>query len=292
MFLDYYQLSEQPFGGVVNPAQVYASHAHREALRASTSSILSDRGSFALTAPSRHGQDHPALPTLRKYPGIRTRHRFPLQSRCDSLQILQFLLNKLGVDSTNMDSAAMLRKLNAIWFAEMLAGKRFVLLFDDSQHLPESVLSTLRQLSKLETSNSKFLQLVFFGQPSFLKKLQAENFAPLASRLIHILHLQPLSPMETAGYIRHRLYTAGYRGKLLFDPEAMAAVAELSGGIPQNINRICSRALFEAYARGLQAVTSDIVEKAGRNLGAPSSLGPNTAGTCREIAVHPRNRHA
>ena len=277
MFLDYYQLSEQPFGAVLNPAQVYASHAHREALESSTSSILADRGSFALTAPSGMGKTI-LLSQLFENIQASGRATFLFQSRCDSLQILQFLLNKLGVDSTNMDSAAMLRKLNAIWFAEMLAGKRFVLLFDDSQHLPESVLNTLRQLSKLETSNSKFLQLVFFGQPSFLKKLQDENFAPLAKRFIHIFHLPPLSPMETAGYIRHRLFTAGYRGKLLFDPEAMAAVAELSGGIPQNINRICSRALFEAYARGLQAVTSDIVEKAGRNLGTPSSVvEPNTA---------------
>ena len=183
MFLDYYQLSEQPFGAVLNPAQVYASHAHREALESSTSSILADRGSFALTAPSGMGKTI-LLSQLFENIQASGRATFLFQSRCDSLQILQFLLNKLGVDSTNMDSAAMLRKLNAIWFAEMLAGKRFVLLFDDSQHLPESVLNTLRQLSKLETSNSKFLQLVFFGQPSFLKKLQDENFAPLAKRLI------------------------------------------------------------------------------------------------------------
>ena len=282
MFLDYYQLSEQPFGAVLNPAQVYASHAHREALESSTNSILTDRGSFALTAPSGMGKTV-LLSQLFENIQASGRATFVFQSHCDSLHILQFLLSKLSVDSTNMDSGAMLRKLNAIWFAEMLAGKRFVLLFDDSQHLPDSVLNTLRQLSKFETSNSKFIQLVFFGQPSFLKKLQGESFAPLARRLIHILHLQPLSPMETAGYIRHRLYTAGYRGKLLFDPEAMAAVAELSGGIPQNINRICSRALFEAYARGLQAATSDIVEKAGRNLGAASSLESNTAEPAAEL---------
>ena len=32
MFLDYYQLSEQPFDPASPPAQVYQSHAHREAL--------------------------------------------------------------------------------------------------------------------------------------------------------------------------------------------------------------------------------------------------------------------
>jgi N-acetylmuramoyl-L-alanine amidase len=43
-------------------------------------------------------------------------------------------------------------------------------------------------------------------------------------------------------------------------------VAKLSQGLPKDIDRICSRALLESYARGMHVVTAEIVEKADRNL--------------------------
>ena len=59
-------------------------------------------------------------------------------------------------------------------------------------------------------------------------------------------HLEALSPEETAGYIRHRLKVAGHCGEELFEPEALALVAERSQGVPRNINRMC----FQRFVGG------------------------------------------
>jgi N-acetylmuramoyl-L-alanine amidase len=267
MFLEYYGLLEQPFGAASGPAHVYASRTHCEVLDSSRRSILGDRGSFALIAGPGMGKTtllYQLIEDLRQT----GRATFLFQSQCNSADILRFLLSAMQVDSAGMELAAMHSKLNEIWFAEMLAGKRFVLTFDDAEDLDDAVLETLRQLLKCETSNTKLLQIVLCGQPKLLKKLEQESQAQLRKRIVEVQHLETLSPMETAGYIRQRLEAAGHLGKSLFDPEAMAVVGELSQGIPKNINKICSRALLEAYARGLHSVSANIVEKAGRNLSA------------------------
>jgi N-acetylmuramoyl-L-alanine amidase len=265
MFLDYYQLREQPFGAASGPANLYASHTYCQALESLGQSLLGDRGHLALIAEPGMGKSTLLYHLLE---GLRETGRatFLFQSRCNSNLILQFLLSDLGVDSAGMDLAAMHNKLNEIWFAELLAGKRFVLMFDDAEDLDEAVLDTLRLLSKYETSNSKLLQIVLCGQRKLLQTIEQEGLSQLRKRIVEVKRLEPLSPMETAGYIRHRLSAAGHVGKSLFDPDAMAVVADLSQGIPQTINKICSRAMLEAYARGLYSISADLVEKAGRNL--------------------------
>ncbi|HTQ96872.1 MAG TPA: AAA family ATPase, partial [Candidatus Acidoferrum sp.] len=270
MFLDYYQLREQPFGIASHPAQVYPSQTYCEALESVSESILADLGNISLIAEPGMGKTTLLFQVLD---GLRESGRaaFLFQKECSSREILQFLLSEIGIDSTGLEAGAMQSKLNGIWFAEMLAGRRFVLLFDDADDLAPSVFETLQALSKYETSSSKLIQIVLCGQSKILETLAGENLAQLRKRTSQPMYLQALTPMETAGYIRHRLRVAGYVGDSLFTPEALALVAESSRGIFRNINKICSRALLEAYARGLQSISDDIIEKADRNINASTS---------------------
>jgi len=282
MFLDYYQLREQPFGPVSDPAYLYPSRTYCEALELFGESLLSERGNLALIAESGMGKTTLLYQVLV---GLRESGRttFLFQKHCSAHEILQFLLNELGIDSAGMGLEAMHAKLNENWFAEMLAGKRFVLLFDDAEELNDVVLKTLRQISRYETSNSKLLQIVLCGQPQLLETLGRADLAQLRKRIVEVKHLEALSVVETHGYVQKRMTAAGHRGKSRFEPEALALIAERGQGIPRDINKICSRALLEAYARGLYTVTEDIVEKAERNLAAMAAAGGPTDTHAEEI---------
>jgi len=273
MFLEYYGLLEQPFEEGCGPGMVYASRTHSEALEWSRQSILGDQGSLALIAEPGMGKTT-LLSELQKDLGGTGRATFVFHRQCNSREILRRLLAEMEIDTAAMDLAEMSIKLNEIWFAEMLAGKRFVLLFDDANDLDDTLLETLSLLSRYETSHTKLVQIVLCGQAKLLKRLDREKFAALRKHIVEARRLGPMSAVETAGYIRHRLFAAGHRGHSLFDPEALATVAALSQGVPRDINRICSRALLESYARGMHVVSADIVEKAERNLGG--MLAPET----------------
>jgi general secretion pathway protein A len=258
MFLDFYRLKQQPFGVTPDHAFLYPSRTHCEALDLLTEGILGGRGFLALVAEPGMGKTTLLYQVLD---GLRdtARAAYLFQTQCDSREFFQYLLSELGVDTRGMGLVDLHNKLNEMLFVEMLAGKRFVLVVDEAQNLADSVLETVRLLSDFETSHSKLLQIVMAGQPQLAEKLAHPHLAQLRQRITVLCRLEALSPEETAGYINFRLRVAGYCGEPLFTPEAMAAIAESSGGIPRNINNICYNALSLGYAQGHILILPEIV---------------------------------
>lgn len=266
MILEFFHLREQPFGVTPDPAYLYPSRTHCEALDCLTEGILEGRGFLALIAEPGLGKTTLLNQVLEGLRGTATA-AYLFQTQCDSREFFQYLLSELGVDSTGMGLVAMHNKLNEMLFAELLAGKRFVLIVDEAQNLDDSVLETIRLLSNFETPNTKLLQIILAGQPQLGEKLGQKHLEQLLQRITVVKHLEALSPEETAGYIKHRLKVAGHSGEVLFEPEALALIAELSQGIPRIINKICFHALSEAYAEGRPTVSAYMVVKANRKLG-------------------------
>ena len=266
MFLDFFDLREQPFGVTPDPTYLYPTRTHCEALDALTDGIQSGRGFLALIAEPGLGKTTLLYQVLE---GLRdtARAAFLFQTQCNSREFFQYLLSELGVDSSGMGLVTMHTKLNEMLFAEMLAGRRFVLIVDEAQNLDDGVLETIRLLSNFETSNTKLIQIVLAGQPQLAEKLGQKRMVQLLQRITVVKQLDPLSAEETAGYIRHRLKVAGRSSDGLFEPGALELVADRSQGVPRNINRICFNALLEAHAQGCQTVTAEIVERANRKLG-------------------------
>ena len=286
MLLDFYGLREQPFGVTPDPAYLYASRTHCEALDSLTEAILGDRGFVALIAEPGMGKTTLLNQVLE---GLRDTARaiFLFQTQCDSREFFQYLMNELGVDSTSMGLVAMHNKLNEILFAEMLAGRRFVLIVDEAQNLDESVLETIRMLSNFETSHSKLMQIILAGQPQLGEKLRENHLAQLLQRITVVQYLEPFSPEETTGYIRHRLKVAGYKGESLFEPGALALIAEQCQGIPRNINKICFRSLLEGYAAGSQNISADLVEKAISRLQFMTTTRPKSISAPVSVGMSP-----
>jgi N-acetylmuramoyl-L-alanine amidase/type II secretory pathway predicted ATPase ExeA len=266
MLLDFFQLREQPFGVTPDPAYLYPTQTHCEALDCLTEGILEGRGFLALIAEPGMGKTTLLYQVLE---GLRDTAvaAYLFQTQCNSREFFQYLLSELGVDSSGMGMVAMHNKLNEMLFAQLIAGKRFVLIVDEAQNLDDSVLETIRLLSNFETSNTKLLQIVLAGQPQLAEKLGKKELEQLLQRVTTLKRLETLTPEETAGYIKHRLKVAGHHGEELFEPESLARIAELSRGIPRIINKICFQALSEAYAESRRSISPYIVVKASRKLG-------------------------
>src|SRR5438128_691561 len=264
--LSFYGLCEQPFGVTPDPAYLYFSPAHHEALRSISRGIQDDRGFMALIAEPGMGKTT-LLNKLLEEVRDSSRTVFLFQTQCDSRGFFRYLLSELGVESlVGMDLVAMHNKLNEILFQEMLEGRRFVLVVDEAQNLHDSVLETIRLLSDFETSHTKLLEIVLAGQPQLAVKLARPNLSQLRQRIAVLAKLEPLSEAETVRYIRHRLQVAGYSGGGLFTADALALIARASQGIPRKINNICFNAMALGYAQGRKTIGSDIVQEAVKSL--------------------------
>src|SRR5271170_4992546 len=193
MFLDFYGLRQQPFGVTPDPAYLYPSQTHSEALAALSAGICEGRGFFALVAEPGMGK---TTLLYRLLEGLRgsARTAYLFQTQCDKREFLQYILSELGVDTRGLGLVSMHNKLNEVLFAELLEGRRFVLVVDEAQNLEDSVLETIRLLSNFETTHTKLLQIVLAGQPELAVKLAQPHLLQLRQRVAVFAHLQRFSP--------------------------------------------------------------------------------------------------
>jgi hypothetical protein len=137
---------------------------------------------------------------------------------------------------------------------------------DEGQGLPIHVLEEIRLLSNMELPNEKLLQIILVGQPELEAKLRRPDLRQLQQRIGLRCRTAPLTLEEVAGYIENRLHTAGSGSNLVFEPEAIEAVHNYSGGIPRVINLLCENALINAYVEHTKVIPAALVAEAAREL--------------------------
>jgi general secretion pathway protein A len=263
--LAFYNLPQQPFDVTPDPAYLYFSPSHREALTSVKEGIEHFRGFMVLVAEPGMGKTT-LLNKLMDELNDSAQVVFLFQTQCNSRELLCFILNELEVDHAGMDIVAMHRALNQALLEEMLRGRRFVLIVDEAQNLQEPVLETIRLLSDFETTHSKLIQIVLAGQPQLAETLMNPGLVQLRQRISILSSLKLLTAAQTAEYIEHRLHASGWRGDRLFTAEAMARIADLSGGIPRRINNLCFNALLEGFHRGVEWIGAELVKEAAEKL--------------------------
>jgi type II secretory pathway predicted ATPase ExeA len=149
--------------------------------------------------------------------------------------------------------------LNEVLIRELRAGRRVVVVIDEAQNLEDSVLEAVRMLSNFEIPGTKLMQILLAGQPQLADRLASQNMVQLRQRISILSRLTQFSASETADYVSHRLRVAGYRGKPLFTPDALAIIHSRSEGIPRNINNLCFNASTLGFANGQNIIDASIL---------------------------------
>jgi hypothetical protein len=88
----------------------------------------------------------------------------------------------------------------------------------------------------------------------------------LRQRITSVSVLIPLTRAETGRFMDHRLQVAGYRGARLFSPEAQELIAQVSEGIPRQINNYCFHALSLACAMRKKVVDVNMIREVTHDL--------------------------
>src|SRR5260370_42598462 len=108
--------------------------------------IKDDRGFMALIAEPGMGKTtilYRLLEELRDS----ARSVFLFQTQCDSREFFRYILSEIGIKTARMGLVSMHNKLNEVLFTEMLAGRRFVVVVGEAQHLEEPGVETRRVVS-------------------------------------------------------------------------------------------------------------------------------------------------
>jgi general secretion pathway protein A len=265
MFLDFFGLREQPFGVTPDPRYLYLGPAHREALASLYYGIEANRGFLSLIARPGMGKTTLLFHLLAKFDRT-ARTAFLFQTQCSSREFMRFLLAEIGIETDSQDFVRMHEQFNRCLVQEARAGKRFIVVIDEAQNLDSTVLETVRLLSDFETPQAKLLQIILVGQPGLADKLASPSLVQLRQRITSVSGLSPLSADEVGRFIDHRMKVAGYMGAAVFTPEALDLIAQVSEGIPRQINNYCFHALSLACALRKRTVDANMIHEVIRDL--------------------------
>jgi general secretion pathway protein A len=267
MYNSYYGFKERPFQLVPNPAYLYLSRSHEEAMAHLVYAISQGDGFVEITGEVGTGKTTLCRAVLENL-DEHTEAAYIFNPKLDSLQLLKAINDEFGVAS-NADSAKeLIDALNAFLMKKRMEGTKVVLIIDEAQNLNKDVLEQLRLLSNLETTTSKLIQIILVGQPELGEMLDSHELRQLGQRITLSCYLTPLSYKETREYVAHRIQVASQKPEVSFTRGALRAIYRYSGGIPRLINISCDRALLTAYGLNRKKISGPIARASIRELAA------------------------
>ncbi len=125
-------------------------------------------------------------------------------------------------------------------------GQLAVLVVDDAERLPDAALRTLLELSGGAAETDKRLRLLLFGTEQLQEKLVA--LSPDHADNTHVFNIPPLSELQAAAYVQHRLKVAGQHENAVFTPAQIKSIVKAAHGVPAQINARARQLLIDRHS--------------------------------------------
>ncbi len=261
MYNAFFGFEETPFSLSPDPAFLYRSAQHEEALANLIYGVQSRKGFIVLTGEVGTGKTT-MLECLRDFLEAQyIEFAFVFNSRITPEQFFEMIAYDLDLRCNRLSKTDVLFSLNNLLVQQANDGRTTVLIVDEAHNLTWDVLEEIRMLGNLETRSGKLLQIILAGQPELDRKLEAPDLRQLKQRIVLRCGLQPFSPEDTTNYINARMERAGMPGQTVFSPEMMAEIHLRSQGIPRVINAICDNLLLTCFAMESRLATTPMLDE-------------------------------
>lgn len=245
MFDDFYGLTGRPFQLTPDPNFYFESTTHRKALSYLGYGMAQGEGFIVITGEVGAGKSTLVAHLMQKIDRNHMTVGQVVTSNLDGEELVHVVAQSFGLDVQGHDKASALGAIESFLHEEARAGRRCMLVVDESQNLSVEALEELRMLSNFQLGAHPLLQTLLLGQPEFRQVLaEHQDLEQLRQRVIAAHHLEPMEPAEIEPYIKHRLECVGWQGNPEFDQRVFAELHQAAGGIPRKVNQVATRLLL------------------------------------------------
>lgn len=266
MYTAFFQLAKKPFSMTPDPAFLYLTAGHREALAGITYAILDRKGFLVLSGIAGTGKTTVLTSVLKSLPRGRVRTSIILNPTLTPSEFLEMAMIDFGIYAIPESKAQRLWKLQSFLMKARQADQICALIVDEAHKLSPELLEEIRLLGNFEHEDEKLLQVLLIGQSELDDVLNRKELWQFKQRISVRLSISPLCPASTGEYIAYRWAKAGGRTPHPFSPKAVARIALLSQGIPRLINCVCDNALTLAFADSARAVEVEHINSVAKDL--------------------------
>ena len=258
MYLTHFGLTHYPFERALQPDELFASSAAREA-QARLNHLVELRGIGLITGEVGSGKTT-VCRQLRAalHPGLYRLFYVPLSTGNVHRHVQGHRL------ATGPARRAQPRqRLPRHPHRGLPPGRRVrihpVLVVDEAQHLRNDVLEDLRLLTNYAMDSEPRLCLLLVGLTELRRRLTMAVHESLTQRIVVRYHLGGLARDELPDYLAHRLRLAG-TSLPLFEPAAIEALYQATHGLPRKVNRVAHYALSAAALAKARQITAEHVQ--------------------------------
>ncbi len=138
-------------------------------------------------------------------------------------------------------------------------GGRCLLIVDEAQNVSDDDIVALTNLTRIPAVPGPSMRLVLAGQPRLRRRLPTHARGTAADNF-GFFQIGAMSPEDTQKYVHHRLAMSGCL-EPIFDDEALAGIARLSGGIPRLVNVLCELLLTTSFGAGERRIDRAILDQ-------------------------------
>jgi len=266
MYEAFFGLKQNPFNMSPDPAFLFRSAQHEEALANLIYGVQSRKGFIVLTGEVGTGKTT-MLECLRDFLNTQQIAFASLfNSRLTVEQFFEVLAYDLDLDCNRQSKTEVLLALNGLLLERAAAGRTTVLIVDEAHNLGWDVLEEIRLLGNLENRKGKLLQIVLAGQQELDAKLDAPEFRQLKQRIALRCLLRAFRLEETQAYVNSRMAVGGLLHQAVMSSQLIDQIHLRSQGIPRVINAICDNLLLTAFAMESRTATIEMLDEVSSDM--------------------------
>src|SRR5690242_5766614 len=266
MYASFYHLSIPPFQLTPDARFFYESTVHRQAMAYLVYGLHHAEGFVTITGEVGAGKTilvDNLLSTIDQSNFVVAKI---VTTQLAGDDLLQLVAGGFGIAKEGLAKGSLLQRISDFVLAQHRNGKRVLLIVDEAQNLSFEALEELRMLSNIVVDRTMALQSFLLGQPQFRAVLGSPRLEQLRQRVTAAYHLGPLNEAETRAYIEHRLRRADWKDDPHFTEDCFPLIHQCTGGVPRQINTLCSRLLLFGFLEQLRIFKANAVEKVAKDL--------------------------
>jgi general secretion pathway protein A len=266
MYAEFYGLTARPFQLTPDARFFFESTVHRQAMAYLVYGLHHAEGFIIITGEVGAGKTilvDNLLSTIDRTTFVAATI---VTTQLAGDDLLHMVAAGFGIAQEGVAKGSLLQRINDFAVSQHRSGKRLLLIIDEAQNLSFEALEELRMLSNIVFDRTMVLQSFLLGQPQFRTMLASPRLEQLRQRVTAAYHLGPLSEAETRAYVEHRLRRADWKDDPTFTEDCFPLIHRHAGGVPRQINTLCSRLLLFGFLEGLHTLTAGSVERVANDL--------------------------